>query len=383
MERRKFLQCAHLCGAGLLGLGSVASVQAASAETDGSTTQTPLTLRPYQLLCTICSLGEEGKGSAKQYEKCKQIRAAVRKDPDMPITLACHAGPLYAYQESGTSEDTPDGDEFNRKRDLDVLQILDQPPGCTLPARVIFTTLLKGVTTVSNLCGYQTVTGEAWKGCPLAFSGNYERGYEKAFKENWYGHLSDALAASRTEEEMAQEKKKSLEVLYAAKVVTIRPHIFVCAVCQYGDGLRPPYKEDNLPELIDLIIHKNPDILIKLVPGADWMMCAPCPGRNVKLGCCMHVWGMGELDSQKRDLDLLQKLGLKYGSTMKARDLLRLVFQRVTTTHGMPDFCLKHNVMPSVWWDECSGHLYGANPHVKYEKGKRELMEKLKLTPIA
>ena len=297
----------------------------------------------------------------------------------MPITLACHAGPLYAYQDSGTKEDTPESDEFNRKRDLDVLQILDLAPGCTLPARAIFSTLLKGVSTVSGICGYQTVTGEAWKGCPMAASGNYERGYEKALKETWYSHLSDALVTPRTEEEMAQEKKKSLEVLYSASVVTIRPHILVCAVCQYGDGLRPPYKEDNLPELLDLIINRNPDVLIKMAPGADWMMCAPCPGRNTKLNCCMHVWGSGELDSQQRDLNLLQKLGLKFGSTMKARELYRLIFERVTTTHGMPDFCLKYNTMPSVWWDECGGHLYGANPHVKYEKGKRELMEKLKL----
>jgi hypothetical protein len=382
MERRKFLQCAHLCGAGLLSLGAVASAQANPGESDegaASAAQTPLTLRPYQLLCTICSLGEEGKGSAKQYEKCKQIREAIRKNPDLPITLACHCGDLYAYQDSGTAEDTPEGDEFNRKRDLDVLQILDLAPGCTLPARAIFSTLLKGVSTVSGICGYQTVTGEAWKGCSVASSGNYERGYEKALKEAWYGHLSDALVASRTEEEMAQEKKKSLGVFYNASVVTIRPHILVCAVCQYGDGLRPPYKEDNLPELLELIINRNSDVLIKMAPGADWMICAPCPGRNAKLNCCMHVWGSGELDSQQRDLNLLQKLGLKFGSTMKARELYRLIFERITATHGFPDICLKYNTMPSVWWDECGGNLYGANPHVKYEKGRRELMEKLKL----
>jgi hypothetical protein len=30
------------------------------------------------------------------------------------MTLACHAGDLYAYQESGTKEDTPESDEFIR-----------------------------------------------------------------------------------------------------------------------------------------------------------------------------------------------------------------------------------------------------------------------------
>jgi hypothetical protein len=383
MERRKFLQCANLCGVGVLGVGSVASAQAAGSDESAAVkTQTPLTLRPYQLLCTICSLGEEGKDPVRQYEKCKQIRDAVRKNPDVPVTLACHAGALYAYQDSGTCEDTPESEEFNRKRDLDVLQILGLAPGCTLPARALITTLLMGVSTVSGICGYDTVTGEAWKGCHKAASGNYERGHEKAATETagmWHHHLPKALVAPRAQEEMASEKKRSIDALNKASVVTIRPHILVCAVCQYGDGLRPPYKEDNLPELLDLIINRNPDIPIQMVRGADWLICAPCPGRNSELKCCKHVWGSGELASQQRDLNLLQKLGLKFGSTMKARDLYRLIFERITVTHGIPDICLKYNAMPSVWWDECSGHLYQANPRAKYEKGKRELMEKIKL----
>jgi len=379
MERREFIKCANLCGAGLLGLGAVTPARTNADEAATNTVQ-PLVLRPYQLLCTICSLGCEGKESVKQYEKCKGVRDALRQNPDVPLTLACHAGPLYAYQDSGTEEDTPESFEFNRKRDFDVLRILDMAPGCTLPARAIFSTLLKGISTVSGLCGYQTVTGEPWRGCPLATSGNYERGHEKAIKDSWFSKMSDALVAGRSEEEMAQEKQKSLAALYSADVVTIRPHILVCAVCQYGDGLRPPYKEDNLPELLQLIITKKPDLPIRMAFGADWMICAPCPGRNTKLGCCMHVAGNGELASQYRDLRLLQILGLKFGSTMKARDLYRLIFERVTTTHGMPDFCLKHNSQPSIWWDECCGCLYQANPHVKYEKGKQGLMEKLHMT---
>ncbi len=202
MERRQFLQCAHLCGAGLLGLGTAASAQAGADETAAPKPPKPLTLRPYQLLCVVCSLGEESSNSARQYAKCGEIRDAVRNNPDMPITLACHAGALYAYQDSGTTEDTPESEEFNRKRDLDVLQILGLAPGCTLPARALFKTLLMGVNTVSGICGYQVVTGEAWKGCPQAASGNYERGYEKGIQ---------ALVPPRSEEEMAREKKKSLE----------------------------------------------------------------------------------------------------------------------------------------------------------------------------
>ena len=178
---------------------------------------------------------------------------------------------------------------------------------------------------------------------------------------------------------MAEEKKKSLAALQAAKEVPVRPHIVVCAVCQYGEGLRPGYKEDNLPELLDLILNRNPDLPIKMTPGADWMICAPCPGRSPALNSCTHVWGSGELDSQKRDLDFLQKVGLKFGSVVKGRELYRLIFERITTTHGIPDICLKYNGQPSVWWDECCGCLYQGNPKVKYEKGKREMMRKLKL----
>lgn len=293
----------------MLGLGAAASAQAGSDEASAQPSPKPMTLRPYQLLCVVCSLGEEGNAASPQYAKCGQIRDAVRNNPDLPITLACHAGPLYAYQESGTKEDTPESEEFNRKRDLDVLQILGLAPGCTLPARALFKTLLMGLNTVSGLCAYQAVTGAAWKGCPKAASGNYERGCEKGIQ---------ALVPPRTEEEMAKEKTRSLEALRAASVVPVRPHILMCAVCQYGDGLRPPYKEDNLPELLDLILNHNPDLLIRMAPGADWMICAPCPGRNPALSCCTHVWGSGELDSQHRDLSFLQKMGLKFRCRARA-----------------------------------------------------------------
>jgi hypothetical protein len=207
------------------------------------------------------------------------------------------------------------------------------------------------------------VTGEAWKGCPKGASGNYKRGFDKGL---------DSLFATRAEAEMEQEKKKSIEALNSASVVTVRPHIVVCSVCQYGDGVRPPFKADNLPEMLDIILNRNPDLLIKMAPGADWMICAPCATRSPRLNSCKNT---GEIVSQQRDLKLLQKLGLQYGSTIKARDLYRLIFERVTTTHGTPDICLKYNTMPSLWCDSCSGEA----PIERYEKGKRDLMVKLKL----
>ena len=54
------------------------------------------------------------------------------------------------------------------------------------------------------------------------------------------------------------------------------------------------------------------------------------------------------------------------------------IFERITTTHGIPDICIKQNTMPSVWWDECCGHLFNGNPRALYEKGRRAMMKKLR-----
>jgi hypothetical protein len=364
VKRREFLQTANL--GGMACLGACASATGADrpctpvAQTRGSA----LKLRPYQLLCLVCSI--EGDDSGKRGERLKLVRDTIRENPDVPMTLVCNAGDVYCYQDPGTEEDTPEGRDYNRKRDLDVLTILDLEPGCTLPARALLLTLLRRIPTVAGICAYGAVTSDGWKGCPKAASGNYEKGHKKGIT---------ALIPPRPETEMQEEKKKSIETLTRAKEVTIRPHILLCAVCQYGGGLRPPYAADNLPELLDLILTKKPDLPIKMARSADWMMCAPCPMRVPKLNACINVLGSGGLSNEKRDLDMLQKLGLEFGSTMKARDLFRLIFARIPTTK---EICGRENVMPSVWWDGC-GESNRTKGNANYEKGRKELMEKLKV----
>ena len=126
----------------------------------------PLVLRPFQALCVVCSTGE-GDGAPKD-EKLEAIGATVRGNPDIPVTLRCNAGDVYVYQDPGADEDTPEGADFNRKRDLDILQKLDLAPGSTLPARTLFNAVLKTVTTVAGVCSYDAVTSDAWRGCPKA-----------------------------------------------------------------------------------------------------------------------------------------------------------------------------------------------------------------------
>jgi len=324
-----------------------------------------ITLRPYQLLCTVCYLGEENH--EPKSEKIKNILEKIRKNPDIPISLRCNVGDVYVYQDPGIEEDTSEGSEYNRKRDLDILQRLDMAPGETLPARILFHSLLKIIPTVSGICGYETITSDEWKGCPKAKSGFYEKGREIGI---------NSIIPPRSKEEMAEEKEKSLEAMYSATEITIRPHILMCAVCQYGGGTRPPLKEDNLPEFIEMILTKKPDISVKMAKQADWMMCAPCPARVPELNACVNGHGSGGLSNEKRDLDLLQKLGLTYGSAMPARDLYQLIFDRIPTTQ---DICKRQgNHFPSVRWSGC-GESNCEKGSESYEKGRKELMEKLKL----
>lgn len=267
---------------------------------------------------------------------------------------------MFTFQDPGTKDDTPEGAEFNRKRDLDILLRLNFTPGETTTARILFNRLLDMITTVSGTCGYESTTSDAWKGCPKAKSGSYEKAQQRVI---------NSIIPPRSEGVMEREKKESLEAMYKARTTGIRarPHILICAVCQYGGGTRPPYKEDNLPELIQLIL-KDPDTLVTLAEAADWMMCAPCPNRAPDLNACINVKGSGGLTNQLRDLRTLQKLGLTYRTTMRARDFYRLVFEGIPSTL---DICRFDSTNPSVWWDGCGARTTN---NESYKKGREMLM---------
>lgn len=266
---------------------------------------------------------------------------------------------MFVYQDPGTADDTPEGAEFNVKRDLEVLHKLNLFPGATLPARIIFSRLLEMIEDASGICHFPSVTSAAWHGCPKANCGNYEKGREKGI---------DALIPPRAEDEMKKDKEESLAAMYRAEGIRVRPHILLCAVCQYGGGTRPPFPDDNLPELIELIL-KEPDRLVTMAPYADWMMCAPCPSRAPALNACVNNKGSGGLPNQMRDLRVLQKLGLTYGSTLKARDLYQLIFTRIS---GTLEICRIEHSKPSVWYTGCGS---ATTNRESYDRGRKLLMD--------
>jgi hypothetical protein len=271
-------------------------------------------------MCIVCKLGS-GLTSDLLDEKLTEILREVRKNPIIPVTLRCNVDSLYRYQNPGRSEDTPGGDLFNDKRDLDIIQKLGLVPGATRPALEIFGRLFRSITTTQGICWYNKITSPTWKGCAQASSGDYEKGHAKGI---------EAVISPRSEDEKDRAKKQSSKAMYKAEILMIRPHHLMCITCFHGGKEEiHPIKEDNLFEAID-IMQKNPVIPVTLVPGCC-MICPPCSEYNAEIGLCIGTSGMG-LRDQKKDLDVLQNLGLEYSSTMPARQLYNLLFKKIQST---------------------------------------------------
>ena len=321
-------------------------------------------VRPYQLACLFCRAGADGGPLHPTQARVAPLADAIRQTPDLPLMLRCNLGDVCAYQNCGTTEDTPEGADFNRKRDADVLQWLDLAPGSVLPARLVLKRLLFRLPSVAGVCGYERVTGPAWQGCAKAFSGDYERGRERGI---------EAVIPSRPQAEMTAEKERSLQALALGTPVPVRPHLLLCAICQYGGGTRPPYAEDNLPELLQMACDPSCRLQVELVTGATWAVCGSCP-QFTAAGCCVTGRLSGAaMYNEAKDLNVLQAMGLTYGTVMDVRGMLRLILERIPTTDRV---CALNRVpLPehSVWLDGCHSMKFPG----PYEKGRRELWDAL------
>ncbi len=153
-----------------------------------------------------------------------------------------------------------------------------------------------------------------------------------------------------------------------AKAIAVRPHILLCAVCQYGGEAKPGGPQDNLPEMLQFIL-KNPDAKIKMAEAADWMMCAPCPSMT-RRNACVHRKGNVGLANQLRDVRTLQRLGLQHGDVVNARELYRRIFERIPSTALVCP--IKGVQAPSIWESACGARVTNSPT---YEKGRELLMK--------
>ena len=320
-----------------------------------------LDIRPYQLMCIVCKIGE-GISEASWDKKFNKILKTIRNNPNIPVRLRCNVDTVYKYQNPGREDDTPEGKLFNDKRDLDIIQKLGIVPGSTRPALELFNRLFKEIISTKGICGYDKITSKTWRGCKKADSGNYEKGHARGV---------NAVIPPRGEEEKEKAKKKTVKDIYKAKTLFIRPHHLMCMTCFHGGKKKlAPIKEDNLFEAID-IIQKNSNIPITLIPGCC-MICPPCSRYEPETNLCVGAIGIG-LRDQKKDLDLLQKLGLKYGDTLPAKKIYKLLFEKI---HSTVQICgYSDGIVRGQEWTICRGGPEGSKEYVKGRRKKLGISE--------
>ena len=253
------------------------------------------------------------------------ILQAVRQDPKLPLTLRCNVDTVYRYQNPGHAEDTAEGELFNAKRDLDIVQKLGLVPGDTRPAIDMFERVLAKIPQARGICGYETQH--------VRHVARLLAGRQRQLREGPRAGDQGPHPAARLRRKRRSTKKTSAAAIYQAPALQIRPHHLLCMSCFHGgkDKLAP-IAEDNLFEAID-VIQKQPDIPVTLIAGVC-MICPPCGKYDPANKLCVGGRSMA-LRDQKKDLDVLQKLGLKYGDTLPARKLYQLLFERIPSTRDI------------------------------------------------
>ena len=302
-----------------------------------------LNIRPYQLLCLFCRLGRQGREKKYFHEKrLDKIQAAIVRNPIIPLTLTCNTDTTYQYQNPGREFDTPEGADYNDLRDLSVLRKLGAVPGDTRPAVDFFDQIPAAIPACSGICAYPAAEAPGWPACCFAATGNYERGLAKG---------AGVFIRRQSPEEKQTAKKISRAQCYRAKRLRIRPHHLLCMTCFHKGRPKSelaPIQEDNLFECID-IIQKNPDIEIELIAG-PCMVCPPCSAYHPPTNLCIGGKSMA-LRDQKKDLDTLRRLGLRYGDVLPAKELLQRLYASIRSTK---EICgCGDGIIRSPEWDGC------------------------------
>lgn len=137
--------------------------------------------------------------------------------------------------------------------------------------------------------------------------------------------------------------------------LTIRAHQLLGLVCRLGGADCPVLSDERAAELLG-VIGRDPSAAIRLMSDVDEV------AHYTKLG----DGGFAGIDreallNRKRDLDVLQRLGLAPGDTRRARYLYELLLDRVPTPDGICAY-------DTPGWEGCALARSGAYESVR-EKG--------------
>lgn len=304
-----------------------------------------LAVRPYQLIHIICKIGA-GMTDDLGDERLTEILRLVRSNPILPLVLRCNVSSIFRYQNPGRDEDTPEGPLFNDRRDLHILQKLGLAPGDTRPAIMLFQQILEAIETGDGICDGGRSDSDTWREQSGVTPADYAKGRALGL---------GAIIPPRTDEDMARAKAETAKSTLEADHLYLRPHHAMCMSCFYGRRLEAgeplaPIAPDNLYEAI-IAIHRNPEIPITLIEG-PCMICPPCQGYDPKTKLCIAPISMG-LRDEKKDLDVLYRLDLKYGDTLPAKEFFTRLHDEI---HSTTDICGHGDgIVRSPEWRVCGG----------------------------
>lgn len=302
--------------------------------------QNCITLRPGRLLCLRC-LNGGGCLSFMEEEFLSEVLKTVKENPETHIKLETSFDEMGARTEKFYKQNI-----VERKRDLDVLQIIGLCPGDVRIARDLFDVIDKRINDVSQICGYGGKSTEKWPTCPLANTDCFLKGKEGINK------LKD-------KEKMKYWKEISCNEIKKADRIVIRAHHLLCMMCyisrdDFKDGYEP-LLEDNLFE-VWMKMKENPDIPVTLIEGpGDCMICPPCYGFDNDRKLCFVGC---HLRDRKKDADTFQKLDMLPGETLPAKEIIRRVSDRIPDNKGICNFEFES----AHQWKSC-------NAPERYKKG--------------
>ncbi|MEA3402414.1 MAG: hypothetical protein U9R79_14345 [Armatimonadota bacterium] len=309
-----------------------------ACDVDDGLCRPQIEIEARQLLGLVCR-----KGGAEcpliGATEADAILERIGSDPTVAIRLTSDADelPHYTWLPEGQFARSEPEDVLNRKRDLDVLQRLGLCPGDTRRARYLFELLFERIETPQGICAHDTA---GWEGCELASSG----AYESVRNAGW-----DAVVYLRSDSERAEYRQANERAIAEGESIFIRPHHLMCMCCWWAGGEGAgPRPNDTLAEILERI-QSAPDVPITLVEGCC-EACDCCDGYDPDTGRCVHAGGL--IRDYKKDLDCFQRMGLMPGDTLPAREMLKLMFERIPSTR---DICgYGDGVVTAHEWSICS-----------------------------
>ncbi len=307
---------------------------------DGLCDAPAIELAARQLLGTVCVAGGVECPLFKRRENAMEILQLLKQDPAVAIRLTSDADrvPHYSMLEDEDFARMNREDVLNRKRDLDVLQRLGLSPGDTRRARYLYELLLKTVETPVGICAHDT---PGWEGCPLAHSGTYQSVRTKGWQE---------IVSHRPESDTSEARRHSIARVQKDEVLNVRPHHLMCMSCWVGSSGGEGERGNDTLDAIWRRICDDPDVQIRLVEG-NCEACHCCDGFHAESTRCVHAGGL--LRDYKKDLDVFQRIGMMPGDILNARELLKLIYARVTSTTGVCGYGTGEAT--SSEWSVCSG----------------------------